>query len=147
FLRYNQTLPSHLRDGRGYFRDWMIVTPVGLAANVAAFDLQYWLHAREMQDLRRRVDARHEKPSPQESRELALHRRQMAAAESRIAGALAAWKLYEFMYPEFAVEPTSAQSASELRKSYRTFIGAMRFDLYAEQFSRQVEAVLRQLDA
>lgn len=145
FMRYNQTLPSHLRDGRSFFRDWMVFTPVGLSTNLAAFDLQYWTHRRELQTLNAKV--RHSEWSTEEKRLATIHRNQMEAAESRIAATLAAWKIYEFMFPEFAQQPINANGKLELKDSYRTLIKSMRFDLYVSQFAGRMHDVLKHMDA
>jgi hypothetical protein len=148
FLRYNQTLPSHLRDGRSFYRDWMIYTQVALSANLATFDVQYWTHRRELDALTAR-EARGERLWPEERKLKALHEREAAAAESRIAGALAAWKIYQFMYPEFATEtsPLNAKARGELRVSYSAFVRSMRFDVYLDQFLARVSELLKQMDA
>lgn len=134
FLRYNQTLPAHLRDGRGYFRDWMVFTQVALASNLATFDIQYWMHRREM-----------ERASDPRLRE--RHGAEARAAESRIAGTLAAWKLYEFMYPEFNHDPFNLKARGELKNTYREFVKTMRFDVYVDQFVIRMREVLKNMDA
>ena len=134
FLRYNQTLPSHLRDGRGVLRDLMIFTPVGLAGNLSTFDTQYWVHQREWTN------------APVGSSKRLLHRREMLASEERIAGALAAWKMFEFMYPEVTRQPSNQASVHGLENSYQVFARSMRFDTYVQQFSRQMESVLKQME-
>lgn len=136
FMSYNQTLPSHLRDGRGFYRDWMLFTPVGLATNLAAFDTQYWMHRKALESLK-----------PGEKSLKIIHKKQMAAAESRIAGTLAAWKVFEFMYPELTKESVSFKDKSGLRNTFKTLISSMSFDVYAEQFADQMESVLKQIDA
>lgn len=145
FMRYNQTLPSHLRDGRSFFRDWMVFTPVGLSTNLAAFDTQYWTHRRELESLK--AKERRSGLVAEEKRLAAIHRGQMQAAEGRIAATLAAWKIYEFMFPEFAQQPINANGKLELKDSYRILIKSMRFDLYVTQFASRVHEILRHMDA
>lgn len=144
FLTYNQTLPSHLRDGRSFFRDWMVFTPVGLATNLAAFDTQYWTHRRELGVLKAKQA---QGLSAEETSLLRIHKAQMSAAESRIAATLAAWKIYEFMFPEFAAQPVNANGKLELKNAYGTLIRSMRFDLYVDQFTTRVREVLKFMDA
>lgn len=146
FLRYNQTLPSHLRDARGLFRDWMIFTPVGLAANLATFDTQYWIHQKELQQLQQK-ERDGTVLTGLELQSKTQHKREMAAAESRIAGALAAWKLYEFMYPEITREAAPAADRKQIRNIYGSFVKTMRFDRYTHEFADQIEGVLKQMDA
>lgn len=134
FLSYSQMLPSHLRDGRGAFKDLTMLTPVYLAGAVAGFDTQYWTH-------RAALDA------AKSARERSLHRDAMRAAEDRIAGALAAWKLYEFMYPEVSRDSAAEKARGDLRGSYRTFASSMRFDVYVKRFREQVSDVLKRIDA
>lgn len=126
FMSYQKTLPSHLRDGRAFFRDWMVYTQTAMASNLAAFDIQYWTHKREL--------AQSTNP-----RDRKLHQAAMEGAESRIAGALAAWKIYEFMYPEFTHQG--------LASSYQAFIKSMRYDIYVSQFAGRMEEVLRNMNA
>ena len=137
FLHFNQTLPSHLRDGRGMFRDWLIVTPIGMAANLSAFDLQYWQHRREAERLRAEA--------PQERKLIHLHQEQMKAAETRIAATLAAWKVFEFMYPEISRQGGDGTNR-EIKKAYDAFTRSMRMDIYTHQFAAQVDGILKQLD-
>ncbi|MBC7690550.1 MAG: hypothetical protein H7222_02180 [Methylotenera sp.] len=145
FLRYNQTLPSHLRDGRGVLRDLMIFTPINLASNLSAFDTQYWLHRDELETLQNK-GSRGRKLSRKE-RELKIrHQQSMEDAESRIAGALAAWKLYEFMYPELVAAPENRKSKGDLNNTYQTFAKSMRFERYVGQFASKMDEVLRQID-
>lgn len=145
FLSYNQTLPSHLRDGRSFFRDWMLFTPVGLATNLAAFDTQYWTHRRELDALR--AKEAHGALSADERQLKRIHRDQMNAAESRIAATLAAWKIYEFMFPEFAQQPMAEDGRQGLKNGYQTLIKSMRYDLYVTQFASRMKDVLRHMDA
>lgn len=136
FLKFNQTLPSHLREGRAAFKDFLLFTPVGLASNLATFDTQYWTHRRELASVEARSDARLAR----------LHRDSMRAAESRIAGTLAAWKLFEAMYPEYAEQPAVSKEASTLQAGYRSFSRTMRFDLYVRQFGEQMDQVLARMN-
>jgi hypothetical protein len=145
FLRYNQTLPSHLRDGRAAFKDFMVLTPIGLASNLATFDTQYWIHRRELQALEEQSRGAI-KLNKEDSYYLNLHKKEMNAAESRIAGTLAAWKLYEFMYPEYSRQPTNIQERNHLQNGYRTFVRSMSFDIYVKQFSKQMDAILKEID-
>ena len=145
FQRYNQALPSHLRDGRSFFRDWMVFTPIGLATNLAAFDTQYWMHKRELDQLKLISRQRH--LTAEEQRYFDIHRKQMLAAESRMTGALAAWKIYEFMYPEFAHESQQLKASGDLKMTYNILADAMHFEVYVKQFSTRMAEVLKKLDA
>ena len=88
FLRFNQTLPGHLRDGRGIFRDQVLLNPVYMAGAVSQFDTQYWTHRRELEALNQRIQSQGGNPTTDQTREQTLHRDQMGAAEQRIASAL-----------------------------------------------------------
>lgn len=142
FLNYNQTLPAHLREGRGFLKDWMVFIQLGVANNLSTFDNQYWMHAHELEALKRRGIGG--------ARDRALarrHREGMEAAESRIAGALAAWKLYEFMYPEYVRDPQNSKEQGAMKGIYSSFTKSMRFDAYVKHFADQMKEVLRQMDA
>lgn len=136
FLKYSQTLPTHLRDGRAYMRDTMLMTPVYLAGSLASFDTQYWMHRNALMALKNKSGS-----------EAKVHRVAMKAAEDRIAGALAAWKMYEFMYPELAGDPVNAKARGELGNAYRTFASSMRFDVYVHHFVDEMTLLLKQLDS
>jgi hypothetical protein len=71
----------------------------------------------------------------------------MDAAESRIAGALAAWKLYEFMYPELNRPSENHKIKADLQNSYKTFAKSMRFEMYIGQFKAQIDEVLKEMDS
>ncbi len=50
------------------------------------------------------------------------------------------------MYPEVTRQPSSQASVHGLENSYQVFARSMRFDTYVQQFSRQMETVLKQLE-
>ncbi len=150
FQAYNQTLPQHLREGRSYMKDWMIFTPVSLSSHLATFDVQYWMHANARDALLKRKSSL----SSAERAKLRIHEDEMTASEDRIASVLAAWKLFEFMYPEFTNRhnPATRNIASDsaratLTRSYESFVRHMHFDRYVEKFSQRVAEVLAEMDA
>jgi hypothetical protein len=146
FLNLNKTLPSHLRDGRGMLKEWLMFMQLGVANNLSTFDNQYWTHSRELASLQTAIK-QSGGPSAKQRELMRLHRDTMSAAESRIAGALAAWKLYEFMYPEYSKDPQNATEQGQMRTIYASFSKSMRFDLYVKQFAAQMQQVLHQMDA
>lgn len=142
FLNYNQTLPSHLRDGRGMLKDWLVSVQLGVANNLSTFDNQYWTHAGQLDRLREQVRAHGGKPSRKERELIGLHQEEMKAAQDRIAGALAAWKLYDYMYPEY-----SGSQKKQIEEIYHSFARSMRYDVYVKHFAARMQEVLAQMDA
>jgi hypothetical protein len=120
----------------------MIFVQLGVANNLSTFDNQYWTHERELERLRAVAN-----PDARQRQLIRAHKESMEAAESRIAGALAAWKLFEFMYPEYARDPGSSRERSEMRNVYATFTRSMRFEVYVKRFASQMQSVMKQMDA
>lgn len=135
-VRYNQVLPAQQREGRSVFETYALVLPVSYGSTLSTFEMQYTMHSTELKNL---------KASGGSAEEIAYHQKMMDVAAKGIGTTLASWKLIEFTRPEIARPEVTQTDELSYQDAMNRFSAMMDFDVYAKQFSAQLDDVLDKL--
>lgn len=144
-IKTSKVLPAHKAQGRYLFKDLVVFTPNAVANGLSTYDTQYWTHAGRIDYLQDRATTQKRELTNAEKKEIGVHQRQMEVAQARIAGALAAAKLMEFMFPEVS-NNVLGEEADNLTDYYSRYMDSMRIGDYAGEYTEQIKTLLANLD-
>jgi hypothetical protein len=144
FNRMSAYKTATQRAGRDIVRDWTLLQPLQIVTSTATFENSYTLNKSLMEALEEKIGD-HD-PTPEQKTQLLEFKQNMDTAEDRLAGALATWRLYTFIYAEVSRDPQVKEANDVMFNTLGRYEDSMDMNKYRKDLSDRVKIAFHNFD-